>query len=51
MQDAHQRLLSRQGKHMWLEFDEGPALMLHFGMTGAQLCARASVAALPHIAT
>ncbi len=24
---------------MWLEFDEGPALMLHFGMTGAQLCA------------
>ncbi len=39
MQDAQQRLLSGQGKHMWLEFDEGPALMLHFGMTGAQLCA------------
>lgn len=23
---AHQK-----GKHMWLEFDEGPCLMLHFG--------------------
>jgi len=21
----------RKGKHMWLEFDSGPALMLHFG--------------------
>lgn len=27
--DAH-----RKGKQMWLELDEGPALMLHFGMTG-----------------
>ena len=44
MQDAQQQLLSRQGKHMWLEFDKGPALMLHFGMTGA--FRRAGVAAL-----
>ena len=21
----------RKGKHMWLEFDQGPCLMLHFG--------------------
>lgn len=27
--DAH-----RKGKQMWLELDEGPALMFHFGMTG-----------------
>ena len=25
----------RHGKQLWLEFDEGPALLLHFGMTGA----------------
>lgn len=22
----------RKGKHMWIEFDSGPCLMLHFGM-------------------
>ena len=25
----------RHGKQLWLEFDSGPALLLHFGMTGA----------------
>ena len=25
----------RHGKQLWLEFDQGPALLLHFGMTGA----------------
>ena len=25
----------RHGKQLWLEFDAGPALLLHFGMTGA----------------
>ncbi|KAL0022080.1 hypothetical protein WJX79_004437 [Trebouxia sp. C0005] len=25
----------RKGKHMWIEFDSGPCLMLHFGMTGS----------------
>lgn len=25
----------RHGKQLWLEFDRGPALLLHFGMTGA----------------
>ncbi|MCP4836652.1 MAG: hypothetical protein GY895_18025 [Phycisphaera sp.] len=25
----------RHGKQLWLEFDTGPALLLHFGMTGA----------------
>lgn len=25
----------RHGKQLWLEFDEGAALLLHFGMTGA----------------
>ena len=25
----------RYGKQIWLEFDSGPALLLHFGMTGA----------------
>ncbi len=25
----------RYGKQLWLELDEGPALLLHFGMTGA----------------
>lgn len=25
----------RHGKQLWLEFDEGPALLLHFGMTGS----------------
>jgi len=25
----------RHGKQLWLEFDDGPALLLHFGMTGA----------------
>lgn len=25
----------RKGKHMWIEFDGGPCLMLHFGMTGS----------------
>ena len=25
----------RHGKQIWLEFDAGPALLLHFGMTGA----------------
>ncbi|KAL3161192.1 hypothetical protein ABBQ38_009559 [Trebouxia sp. C0009 RCD-2024] len=24
----------RKGKHMWIDFDTGPSLMLHFGMTG-----------------
>ncbi|MFG0330813.1 MAG: Fpg/Nei family DNA glycosylase [Phycisphaerales bacterium] len=24
----------RHGKQLWFEFDEGPALLLHFGMTG-----------------
>ncbi|MEE2681361.1 MAG: DNA-formamidopyrimidine glycosylase family protein [Planctomycetota bacterium] len=25
----------RHGKQLWIEFDQGPALLLHFGMTGA----------------
>ena len=25
----------RHGKQLWLEFDAGPALLLHFGMTGS----------------
>lgn len=25
----------RHGKHLWLAFDRGPCLLLHFGMTGA----------------
>lgn len=25
----------RHGKQLWLEFEDGPALLLHFGMTGA----------------
>jgi formamidopyrimidine-DNA glycosylase len=23
---------NRKGKHIWLDFDEGPSLMVHFGM-------------------
>ena len=26
---------ARYGKQLWLEFDQGPALLLHFGMTGS----------------
>lgn len=25
----------RKGKHMWIDFDSGPSLMLHFGTIGA----------------
>ena len=32
----------RKGKHLWLELDSGPALMLHFGMTGY-------IVRLPHV--
>ena len=28
------RAARRHGKHLWLEFDRGPALLMHFGMTG-----------------
>ena len=29
------RAACRHGKQLWLEFDQGPALLLHFGMTGS----------------
>ena len=29
------RAACRHGKQLWLEFDRGPALLLHFGMTGS----------------
>jgi len=28
------RAARRHGKHLWLELDRGPALLMHFGMTG-----------------
>ena len=28
------RAVRRHGKHLWLELDRGPALLMHFGMTG-----------------
>jgi formamidopyrimidine-DNA glycosylase len=28
------RAAHRHGKHLWLELDRGPALLMHFGMTG-----------------
>ena len=28
------RAVHRHGKHFWLELDRGPALLMHFGMTG-----------------
>ena len=28
------RAVRRHGKHFWLELDRGPALLMHFGMTG-----------------
>ncbi|KAK9795225.1 hypothetical protein WJX73_005822 [Symbiochloris irregularis] len=27
----------RKGKHLWLEFDSGPSVMFHFGMTGSMV--------------
>lgn len=27
------RATARKGKHMWIDFDSGPSLMLHFGRT------------------
>jgi len=28
------RAARRHGKHLWLELDQGPSLLMHFGMTG-----------------
>ena len=35
LRDRTVRAACRHGKQLWLEFDRGPALLLHFGMTGA----------------
>ncbi|KAL0027583.1 hypothetical protein WJX77_012433 [Trebouxia sp. C0004] len=35
LEDRTVKQAHRKGKHMWIEFDSGPCLMLHFGMTGS----------------
>ena len=32
------KVAQRKGKHMWLDFDAGPSLMLHFGKLSTIPC-------------